>query len=95
MKQEFLPINKSDLQECLKRVINHELSEFSRQLKRQQKLLTRIDAARKLKVSPNTISEYIKRGQLINRGIGRKILLFESDLDHISVRHYNHHLKIN
>ena len=51
---------------------------MEKRLAKQSKVLTREQAAERLFVCPNTISSYIKSGRLKNRGVGRKVLLFES-----------------
>ena len=37
------------------------------------------------------ISEYIKSGRLTNRGLGRKVLILESDLEGVKPGRYTHY----
>lgn len=81
------------LEEKLRSIIRQEIQVLSEKINREPKLYTRENAAEKLGVCPNTISDYVKRGQLKNRGIGRKILILESDLDRIKPRNYTFYKK--
>ena len=76
-------LDGDNLEELLRRIIKEEMNEMSKKITREPKVLTRDGAAEKIGVCPNTISEFIKKGRLKNRGIGRKILILESDLDGI------------
>lgn len=91
--QQMYLIKGNDLEESLRSIIREEIELLSLKLNRIPKLLTRDEAALKLEVCPNTISEWIKSGRLSNRGLGRKILLLDSDLDGLSPRRYFHHKK--
>lgn len=81
------------LDEKLRTIIREELEFLIQKINRDPKILTRDAAASKIGVCPNTISDYVKRGQLINRGIGRKILILESDLEGIKPNRYTFHKK--
>ena len=90
-KQQMYLIDKDNLEEILRSIIREEIDQLSSKLNRIPKLLTRDEAAIKLDVCPNTVSDWIKAGRLSNRGIGRKILLLESDLDGLKSRSYTHY----
>jgi hypothetical protein len=74
--------------EILKDIIAKEMNNLTNKLVKESKILTREEAAIKLNVCNNTISDYVKRGQLKNRGLGRKILILESDLEGIKPNRY-------
>jgi excisionase family DNA binding protein len=96
MKNENRPMYLLDgvsLEEKLRTIIQEELQILSQKINREPKILTRDQAAEKLGVCPNTISDYVKRGQLKNRGIGRKILIRESDLEGIKPNAYTFYKK--
>lgn len=51
--------------------------------------LTRFEAAKYLKVTPQTMSNYVKKGLLKPRGYGRKQFYLEPDLNEFLKRKYN------
>jgi excisionase family DNA binding protein len=69
------------VKESVRGVFKEELPEMENRLIKKGRTLTREESAVKLGVSPNTISRFINDGRLINVGIGRKILINESELD--------------
>ena len=81
-------IKESSLRELLQETIRIEFKTLESRLEKKSRIMTREDAASKLGVCPNTISEYIKSGRLTNRGIGRKILILESDLEGVKPNRY-------
>ena len=88
---QMVLIQVNNLRSVITSVIEEEFKKFETKLERKSKILTRENAAKKLGVCPNTISEYIKDGRLTNRGLGRKILLFETDLDGVKVNRYSNY----
>ena len=88
---QLVLIHINNLRSVIASVIEEEFKKFETKLERKSKVLTRENAAKKLGVCPNTISEYIKDGRLTNRGLGRKILLFETDLDGVKVNRYSNY----
>ena len=82
-------VNENDLvkfitnlvKESVRGVFKEELPELENRLLKKGGTLTREESAGKLGVSPNTISRFINDGRLTNVGIGRKILINESELD--------------
>lgn len=86
-------LDRISLEEKLRTIIREELQILSQKINREPKILTRENAAQKLGVCPNTISDYVKRGQLKNRGIGRKILILETDLEGIKPNGYTFYKK--
>lgn len=82
-------VNENDLvkfitnlvKESVRGVFKEELPELENRLIKKGRTLTREESAVKLGVSPNTISRFINDGRLSNVGIGRKILINESELD--------------
>jgi excisionase family DNA binding protein len=80
-------VNKDDLLFLLRKVIKEEVGEVvDKKINRQPKILSRKEAANILGICENTISEYVKNGRLPNRGIGRKIMILDTDLDHIKLK---------
>ena len=69
------------VKESVRGVFKEELPEMENRLIKKGRTLTREESAVKLGVSPNTISRFINDGRLTNVGIGRKILINESELD--------------
>jgi hypothetical protein len=86
-------LDGDSLDEKLRTIIREEIQILSQKINREPKILTRENAAKKIGVCPNTISDYVKRGQLKNRGIGRKILILESDLEGIRPNNYTFYRK--
>lgn len=85
-KEPMYILNGNNLEEILRKVVRDEINNLKKTLTREPKVLTREAAAERIGVCPNTVSEYVKSGRLRNRGIGRKILILESDLDGIGVK---------
>ncbi|CAM3728559.1 MULTISPECIES: helix-turn-helix domain-containing protein [Aquirufa] len=86
MKKEQKPmyvIDGEDLDSLLRDIVKSEFAVLEEKLRTPPRILTREEAGQKIGVSKNTISEYIKRGLIPNRGIGHKILVLESDLERI------------
>ena len=90
-KDAMYLISIKSLDRILREVVQSEFKTLEDKLKREPKVLTREEAAEFLNVCPNTISDYVKKGHIPNRGIGRKILLLETDLMKVSrKRDYTH-----
>ena len=73
-------LDSDDLENVLREIIQSEMKVLKEELKKEPRVLSRTEAADALGYSPNTISAFIKKGLLKNRGMGRKILILESDL---------------
>lgn len=86
-KSMFL-IDVENFENLVREILAEEIEKLSMKINKVPKLLTREQAANILKVCPNTISEWVKSGRLENRGIGRKILLLDSDIEGLSIRSY-------
>ncbi|MBC35967.1 MAG: hypothetical protein CL663_08015 [Bacteroidetes bacterium] len=84
-------INTETLDRLLREIVQSEFKTLEKKLRKEPKVLTRDEAAEFLNVCPNTVSEYVKKGYIPNRGIGRKIMLLEADLMKVSKkRSYTH-----
>ena len=83
-------ISKDDLQTLLRsemyKIVNDAID---RKVIRQPKVLSRSEAAAEIGVCENTISEYVKQGRLEIRGIGRKVLILDTDLVNLKPKNYN------
>jgi excisionase family DNA binding protein len=88
-------LTEDNLREVIKDIFEHEFQKLESKLTKKSKVLTRDDAAKLIGVCPNTISEYIKSGRLTNRGIGRKVLILESDLEGVTPGRYTQYSKNN
>ena len=76
-----LKIDLSPFSVLIENIIDERFKIYESRMNSQSIALTREDASNMLKVTPNTISQYVKEGKLVNRGIGKKILFFKSDLE--------------
>jgi excisionase family DNA binding protein len=88
-------VTENNLREVIKDIFDEEFKKLETKLTKKSKILTRDDAAKLIGVCPNTISEYIKSGRLTNRGIGRKVLILESDLEGVKPGRYTHYTNNN
>lgn len=88
-------LTKNNLREVIKDIFDEEFKKLETKLSKKSNVLTRDDAAKLIGVCPNTISEYIKSGRLTNRGIGRKVLILESDLEGVKPARYTHYSQKN
>ena len=82
-------IDGEDLESLLRDIVKSEFTILEDKLRVPPRILTREEAGAKIGVSKNTVSQYIKRGLIPNRGIGHKILILESDLETIPSK-YKH-----
>ena len=87
-------LTENNLRQVIKDIFEHEFQKLEIKLEKKSKILTRDDAAKLIGVCPNTISEYIKSGRIINRGVGRKLLILESDLEGVKPGRYTQYSKI-
>ena len=76
-----LNIDLSPFSVLIENIIDERFKIYESRMNSQSIVLTREDASNILKVTPNTISQYVKEGKLVNRGIGKKILFFKSDIE--------------
>jgi len=84
-------IDSIDLDKILRDIIKSEFKILEERLMKEPRILSRTEAAKFIGVSSNTVSEYVKRGLIPNRGNGRKIMILESDLTKVSrKRGYTH-----
>ena len=88
-------LTENNLRDVIKDIFDEEFKKLETKLTKKSKILTRDDAAKLIGVCPNTISEYIKSGRLKNRGIGRKVLILESDLDGVKPGRYSNYSNNN
>ncbi len=96
MKKEHKPmyvIDGNDLETILREIVKSEFSALENKLKTPPRIMTREEAGQKIGVSKNTVSQYIKRGLIPNRGIGHKILILESDLETIPTKYKHNYYK--
>jgi excisionase family DNA binding protein len=91
--QPMYLINAEMLEDVVRKIILEQNEILLKKINKIPKLLTREQAAKVMNVCPNTISEWIRCGRLQNRGIGRKILLMDSDLAGLSRRSYTKYTK--
>ena len=78
-----LTIDSTGISEMFSRLLDEKLIALESRLKNSVVALSREEAAALLKVSPNTISKYVKTGKLTNRGLGTKILVLKSDIEEL------------
>ncbi len=86
-------IDGEDLESLLRDIVKSEFAILENKLRAPPKILTREEAGAKIGVSKNTVSQYIKRGLIPNRGIGHKILILESDLETIPSKYKHNYYK--
>lgn len=96
MKTDSKPmyvIDGEDLESLLRHIVKSEFAILEGKLRTPPRILTREEAGQKIGVSKNTVSQYIKRGLIPNRGIGHKILILESDLETIPTKYKHRNFK--
>lgn len=79
-EQSIYIIDSTELEMILREIIRSELRGLEESIKKEPKILSRTEASKFLGYCPNTISEFVKKGIIPNRGKGRKISILESDL---------------
>lgn len=75
-----LGLDPAPLIEMISTMLDDKFEKLEMKLTSKNRVLTREEAAKRLNVQPNTISQYVKNGRLNNSGVGKKILILESDL---------------
>ena len=76
-------LDSNQLEWVLSMMLDRKLDELIERITRPEVIYTRDEAASILGVRPNTISSYISQGLLLNKGIGRKILISSKQIDFI------------
>ena len=79
--QSMFLLEGKTLEETIRKIIREEINMMIKTITREPKALTRQQAAERINVCENTISQYVKVGLLKNRGAGRKILIHDTDLE--------------
>ncbi len=69
-----------ELRDLIKEVVFETMAEMKEQEVSYKKYITRDEAADILRVLPGTISNYVKRGWLINHGKGRQHLFLREEV---------------
>lgn len=92
-KKPMYVIDGEDLESLLRDIVKSEFTILEDKLRVPTRILTREEAGAKIGVSKNTVSQYIKRGLIPNRGIGHKILILESDLETIPSKYKHNYYK--
>jgi hypothetical protein len=92
-KKPMYVIDGEDLESLLRDIVKSEFTILENKLRAPPRILTREEAGAKIGVSKNTVSLYIKRGLIPNRGIGHKILILESDLETIPSKYKHNYYK--
>jgi response regulator of citrate/malate metabolism len=92
-KKPMYVIDGEDLESLLRDIVKSEFTILENKLRAPPRILTREEAGDKIGVSKNTVSQYIKRGLIPNRGIGHKILILESDLETIPTKYKHNYYK--
>lgn len=86
-KNNLVILDTTDLKEILKATIKEEIKELEERLRKPSRILSRVQAATQIGVSPNTISNYVHSGRIPNHGKGRKILIMEHELVNSAAMH--------
>lgn len=76
-------IDSSQLEYVLAKVLDKKFDEFIEKTNKPEVIYTRDQVAQILGVGPNTVSSYIQKGILTNRGVARKILISSKDIDRL------------
>ena len=76
-------LDSNQLEWVLAQLLDKKFEELIDRINTPEIIHTRDEAADLLGVRPNTISSYIERGILTNKGVGRKVLISSKELDRI------------
>jgi len=74
-------IDSGQLEWILGKILDKKFEEYMERSNKPEVIYTRDEAAKLLGVRPNTISGYIDKKILTNRGVGRKILISSKEID--------------
>ena len=76
-------IDSIQLERIIEKILDKKFEELIDRINTTEIIYTRDEAASLLSVRPNTVSSYIERGILTNKGVGRKVLISSKELDRI------------
>ena len=76
-------LDSNQLEWVLSKMLDKKFDELLQRINTPEVIYTRDEAASLLSVRPNTVSSYIDRGILTNKGVGRKVLISSKELDRI------------
>lgn len=76
-------IDSIQLERIIEKILDKKFEELIDRINTTEIIHTRDEAADILGVRPNTVSSYIERGILTNKGVGRKVLISSKELDRI------------
>jgi hypothetical protein len=76
-------LDSIQLEWVLSNMLDKKFDELLQRINTTEVIYTRDEAAKILSVRPNTVSSYIDQGLLINKGVGRKILISSKEIDQL------------
>ncbi len=76
-------LDSDQLEWVLSKMLDKKFDELIQRINMPEIIYTRDEAAKTLGVRPNTVSSYIDQGLLINKGVGRKILISSKEIDRL------------
>lgn len=76
-------LDSHQLEWVLSKMLDKKFDELLQRINTPEVIYTREQAAKTLRVRPNTISSYIDQGLLTNKGLGRKILISSKEIDRL------------
>ena len=76
-------LDSNQLELVLAKLLDKKFDELIEKINKEEKIYTRDQASKILGVRPNTVSSYINKGILKNKGIARKVLISSKDIDRL------------
>lgn len=76
-------LDSNQLELVLAKLLDKKFEELIEKINKEEKIYTRDQASKILGVRPNTVSSYINKGILKNKGIARKVLISSKDIDRL------------
>ena len=76
-------IDGYQLELVLAKLLDKKFEELIEKINKEEIIYTRDQASTILGVRPNTVSSYISKGILRNKGLARKVLISSKDIDRL------------
>ena len=83
IREQVIVLSASDLEQAFRNILEEMLSQWEDEKRKEEKLITKAEARRRLGVNPSTLWRWDREGYLKARHKGRKVFYLESDVDEL------------
>ena len=83
IREQVIVLSASDLEQAFRNILEEMLSQWEDEKRKEEKLITKAEARRRLGVNPSTLWRWDREGYLKARHKDRKVFYLESDVDEL------------